>query len=291
MERTTKRQSPAWERAERLAIAWTKGDADAASAEAELFPLLDRALAGIIYTRFGSSARPETLDDARQETWPRLLDRLRRYDPQRMAFRVYFYAAAHFALTDTLRETGPLTRRGLPRSGFESTVLDGETVDGGLMRDLIPSAEAEGEAVASFRELIEPLRPDQRAMLDLYYLRNWTLKEISRLFGLSESRVSQAVSAAHDQLRAAWSPVASVEALNIIHVERVPVVLRSADVARLTGVSTPTAAAWIDSGKLPGYRLPGPQSHRRVTRDAFLAFAEMRGHRLIRDAETVAKTA
>jgi CheY-like chemotaxis protein len=43
-------------------------------------------------------------------------------------------------------------------------------------------------------------------------------------------------------------------------------------VARWCGVSARKAAAWFDSGTLPGYRLPTEHGDRRVTRAALLAF-------------------
>ncbi|MGH7129691.1 MAG: helix-turn-helix domain-containing protein [Planctomycetaceae bacterium] len=49
------------------------------------------------------------------------------------------------------------------------------------------------------------------------------------------------------------------------------IVLTTGDVARLCGVSSRTVRMWIDTGLLPGQRVPG-SSHRRVSRAALAAF-------------------
>ena len=41
--------------------------------------------------------------------------------------------------------------------------------------------------------------------------------------------------------------------------------------ARALGVSSPTVAGWVDSGKLPGHRTPG--GHRRILQEDFERFA------------------
>lgn len=52
--------------------------------------------------------------------------------------------------------------------------------------------------------------------------------------------------------------------------------LRTGDVAAVCEVATHTAAAWIDSGELPGYRLPN-STDRRVKRVDLIAFLRARG--------------
>lgn len=53
-------------------------------------------------------------------------------------------------------------------------------------------------------------------------------------------------------------------------------VFSTGQVAALCHVSPRTASKWIDSGRLPGYRIPG-STDRRVTRDALVAFLTLHG--------------
>jgi two-component system, OmpR family, response regulator RpaA len=47
--------------------------------------------------------------------------------------------------------------------------------------------------------------------------------------------------------------------------------LTTGQVARLCGVAPRTVSKWFDSGKLPGFRVPGSRD-RRIPRAAFRAF-------------------
>jgi RNA polymerase sigma factor for flagellar operon FliA len=80
--------------------------------------------------------------------------------------------------------------------------LDGEVQSlGDLLRAPDEPAE-ENEQVERLRVVIESLPPRERLVLDLYYHDELTLKEISRVIGVSESRVSQIHIATLKKLRA-----------------------------------------------------------------------------------------
>lgn len=50
-----------------------------------------------------------------------------------------------------------------------------------------------------------------------------------------------------------------------------PAIFTTGRIAKICHVATRTVCKWIDSGKLPGYRLPG-SSDRRVQRQTLIAF-------------------
>ena len=60
------------------------------------------------------------------------------------------------------------------------------------------------------------------------------------------------------------------------------------EIANIVGVASRTVTKWVDSGELPGYRLPG-SNHRRIQSAAFLAFAKK--HQLPIDLDQVSDDA
>lgn len=52
--------------------------------------------------------------------------------------------------------------------------------------------------------------------------------------------------------------------------------LSASQAARMCYVSNNTVIKWIDSGMLPGFRVPGSR-HRRVTRESLRRFMEAHG--------------
>ena len=60
--------------------------------------------------------------------------------------------------------------------------------------------------------------------------------------------------------------------------------LGTCDIARLCGVTIHTVKKWIDSGILPGYRLPGSRKFRRVSQETLKRFTLENGMLPLPDA-------
>ena len=75
---------------------------------------------------------------------------------------------------------------------FEELILDAVTIDSGLASDENPEGSLqEGELLEMLTNAIDALPERERLVITLYYYEELTLKEISVVMGVSESRISQ----------------------------------------------------------------------------------------------------
>src|SRR6266852_3225701 len=151
-----------------------------------------------------------------------LLHAIDRFDPdQGVRFETYALQRIRGAIIDTIRSLSPLSRGAgrrarLLESAHVIVSLDGSSNGGEddgevqSLRDLLHDPDEAGtdevveenELVDRLSSAIDSLPPRDRLVLNLYYHEELTLKEISRVIEVSESRVSQIHTAAVMKLRA-----------------------------------------------------------------------------------------
>lgn len=123
-----------------------------------------------------------------------LVQAANRYRPELGAFTTYAWYRVMGAIDDYLRSLG--------RFGQS---LDQETEGGGCRKDLV-QAKDEPQTVEVIEFLTHAL-DDERAdkIIDLYFVQNYSMKEIAVKFGVSESRVSQLIAGYRETIRSTWS--------------------------------------------------------------------------------------
>src|ERR687884_395004 len=134
-----------------------------------------------------------------------LLHAIDRFDPdQGVRFETYALQRIRGAIIDTIRSLSPLSRG----AGRRAKLLDETTAALAQRLGRTPTQEEsaadmleENELVERLSAAIESLPPRDRLVLNLYYHEELTLKEISKVIEVSESRVSQIHTAAVMKLR------------------------------------------------------------------------------------------
>ena len=120
-----------------------------------------------------------------------------RFDPSRSSFQTYAMLRARGAMLDELRKLDHVPRQARRRAKLAGVELPKvESIEHDFTIILRPDKRTtlpvEGAAASDFwrgvRRLLEPRAAE---VLERYYRRDYTLKEIGRQLGLSESRVCQ----------------------------------------------------------------------------------------------------
>lgn len=152
-----------------------------------------------------------SVDDFLNIGLTRLLINLPKYDPKRSAWSTFAYRVFRFACIDARRlpENNPACNhvnrqnsRSVEARSLDKAVNmpDGSVCQGSDLQgqcDPIPEFETDD----AFNKAIEGLSKDQRICLRLMYLFSFNMKETGRAIGVSESRVSQLVKKAKQQVR------------------------------------------------------------------------------------------
>lgn len=148
----------------------------------------------------------DLVDAALAEVW-----RAReRFDPSRSSFLTFAMYRARGAMIDELRELDHVPRLERARAKKEGRELrkmetgshTPHVFDGEDRRSLGPLEEAHGRDL--WREIRKIVGQKYATVLELYYRRDRTLKEIGQELGYSESRVCQLHGKAVALLRQRW---------------------------------------------------------------------------------------
>jgi RNA polymerase sigma factor for flagellar operon FliA len=133
-----------------------------------------------------------------------------RFDPEQgVRFETYALQRIRGAIIDTIRSLSPLSRGAGRRARMldETAALLAQQLGRAptqeeLARELGVDIGELGRMLLESAHVIVSLPPRDRLVLNLYYHEELTLKEISRVIEVSESRVSQIHTAAVMKLRA-----------------------------------------------------------------------------------------
>jgi len=139
-----------------------------------------------------------------------LRDAITRFDPRRgIKFETFAARRVRGAMIDAMRERDWMSRLQRRRGDTRRQVsLHSTARDDQGDRELIETLPAgrellhEREELEALRQLVVDLPRDMRLIFALYYFEDLTFKEIGRVIGVSESRVSQMHSNALLVLRA-----------------------------------------------------------------------------------------
>jgi RNA polymerase sigma factor (sigma-70 family) len=151
-------------------------------------------------------------DDAEQQLLERLLPLLEAYDPDSgVPFWGYVAQRAHWILAD-LRRLNYTRNLGRGRRGqvtLRMTSLAELGLDDADTEYSLAAPDTLGDFDPVLRDqviaAVRRLPPFERSVVDLVYYQGVSQAEVSRLFGISETRVGQILAAAYARLRISMS--------------------------------------------------------------------------------------
>ncbi len=158
-------------------------------------------------------------DDVYQAAMMAIVQARTTWDPKRMPWEKWAMSKAHNGVIDLLRK---VNGRGGPNYPKRPHMVEYEDIkhdkaDPSNDPDVIDDKLTDPFIVKRIEEMMCQLEPRAQAMVDLYYRKDWSLRELGEFFGVTESRCSQIVTKAlHDMridprsegLRAMeWSPI------------------------------------------------------------------------------------
>jgi RNA polymerase sigma factor (sigma-70 family) len=133
------------------------------------------------------------IDELKSAAYLGLVDAASKYDVEKCnSFPAYASLRIYGSIQDYLRELswGGRSNRLKVTSGDEDVLEQG-------------SDDPDQEEMFDF--LIEQLDDRSRKIVSLYYRSEWKIKDIAKEIGVNESRISQILSQAREELRAKWS--------------------------------------------------------------------------------------
>ena len=137
---------------------------------------------------------PATADDLFQQTWMRILERIRRYDPSR-SFDAWLFAVARNVAFDHLRRRQP--------GSLEDLFEDGRPVSAGLSSAEPGALELvlHAERAQLVRQALASQPPLFREILSLRFEEEMKLEEISQVLGIPLGSVKSRLSRALEHIR------------------------------------------------------------------------------------------
>jgi RNA polymerase sigma factor (sigma-70 family) len=136
------------------------------------------------------------------DAWLRVHGMIHRWDPQKSKISYLATTARGAAMDQDRTECEIKSKR---RWGYKEGSLDRErTESGASMHNLLVCHDPESPMLQddAFEDLVRPLRPRDKKLLRMYYVDQMRQKDIAKLLGVGDCRVSQMIADAINELRA-----------------------------------------------------------------------------------------
>ena len=157
----------------------------------------------LAYQKKKSLPRFIDVEELKSAAYLGLVEAASRFDPERgVAFSTFAYPRVFGAIHDHLRAQG-WGKKTEPRSAVS---LDSEMSDseGCVLKDTL-EAKVERNDNEFLEVVSQNLDKQATAVLRYYFIDAYSMKEVGKKFGVSESRISQLIKRYRDQIRSDWN--------------------------------------------------------------------------------------